>query len=703
MLLVIPTMIFALVLAIQATQQAHYRLNNSEKLAYLTEFVPFLSSVVHELQKERGRSAGYIGTGGRESLKTLMMQQRDETNRILSQYNEKRLDFDASLYGKEFVGLMNEAQTAVAKLTVSRQQVSDLTYSVPQMAGYYTGTIRRLLSIIHQVAVLSDDTTVSNHIAAYIGILEAKERAGLERAMGNNGYAKGQFPDAIYNRFISLISAQEAFLLTYNVYATDQEKQFLKNKVKGEAVDNVKKMRDYALANKGNVKDSGFTSTFWFDNITGKINLYKEVEDNVNKNILAAAREQALTNSTALIILISVTLIVLAVIITLTYIVYRSLVTPLTSIMEVMQPLTEGDYSVTIPHTDLSGIMGNIARAMDTFKNTIVDNIRQTEENHKAEQDRREREAREKLAEEEDKRTLLEREFKEAEERSRKAHELELLFKKFSTTVDESVMKLNSSSDRLGATANTMADIAQQSERDSSTVATTTQQASSNVSAVAAASEEMSASIEEINKQIERSSLITSKAVEQTDSATGVLTKLGTMTEGIETFVQLITDIAEQTNLLALNATIESARAGEAGKGFAVVASEVKNLAGQTASATDEISTKIADLQSVSSSASNAIEDIKQTIDEINELVVAVSSAVTQQTAACAEVTRNAQQASDGTHNVAKRIVQVKEGASKAQRSSDDVMKASISMAENTDLLSNDINSFLNQVRHLTK
>ncbi len=193
---------------------------------------------------------------------------------------------------------------------------------------------------------------------------------------------------------------------------------------------------------------------------------------------------------------------------------------------------------------------------------------------------------------------------------------------------------------------------AQQVSAQSTSVTASAERATGNVQTVASAAEEMSGNINEISRQIDRSTSITSQAVEVAGTTTEKVQSLTEAAKQIEEIVTLINEIADQTNLLALNATIEAARAGDAGKGFAVVASEVKNLATQTAKATEQIQQQIGAIQGATGEAATAIERIGATVNEISEITGGISDSMKEQSAATMEIARSVQEAASGTQEV---------------------------------------------------
>ena len=251
----------------------------------------------------------------------------------------------------------------------------------------------------------------------------------------------------------------------------------------------------------------------------------------------------------------------------------------------------------------------------------------------------------------------------------------------------------------LTGSADTMADLSEDSSRQSRTAAAGAQQASENVQAVAGAVEEFAASIDEIAEQIQRVAQMATDAVarvEHTDTAVGSLQEAG---EKIGSVVELINDIATQTNLLALNATIEAARAGAAGKGFAVVAGEVKNLAGQTGRATEDIVAQIQRVQEVVGHATDAIQAVGGTVRSIEEASSAVAGAVHEQRAVTQEIARSVGGASEATVSVSEAIAEVDAAAGKTSTSTEAVARAATALSSHAETLRGQIGAFLAKMK----
>ncbi len=213
------------------------------------------------------------------------------------------------------------------------------------------------------------------------------------------------------------------------------------------------------------------------------------------------------------------------------------------------------------------------------------------------------------------------------------------------------------------------------------TVSGAAEETSTNVQSLAAGIEELVTSVGEINRQVNSALNVSTQAVEQADNTSGIVSGLAESAQRIGDVVSLISDIAEQTNLLALNATIESARAGEAGKGFAVVASEVKSLAGQTAKATEEISTQINDVQKATQEVVDAISHISKTIGDVNEFSSAIAAAMEEQTAVTSEMSSSMQIAAINVDEITKGVGEISGATQQVDTATQKVREASAALA----------------------
>jgi methyl-accepting chemotaxis protein len=281
----------------------------------------------------------------------------------------------------------------------------------------------------------------------------------------------------------------------------------------------------------------------------------------------------------------------------------------------------------------------------------------------------------------------------------RKAAKLSSLMQNFEAEAGSLVSHISAASTELEATSQSMATNASQTDTQAGSAGRAADEASAGVQTVASAAEELTASIGEITRQVAQSAKVSQAAVDDARRTDTIVRALADGANKIGQVVELITTIAGQTNLLALNATIEAARAGDAGKGFAVVASEVKELANQTAKATEEISRRIGEIQGSTTEAVNAINGIATTIDEVSAIATTIAAAVEQQGVATAEIARNVQRTAEATQTVSQNIAGVTQMAGETGAASSQVLEAASSLSKQAEQLSKQVRTFLHDAR----
>lgn len=344
---------------------------------------------------------------------------------------------------------------------------------------------------------------------------------------------------------------------------------------------------------------------------------------------------------------------------------------PVSAITAAMNRLAAGDTSVEVPNVMSNDEIGEMTRAFTVFKTNAINVERMQAARAEADQ-----------------RMQAERE-----------RDLNQMADRFEASITSVVGGVTVAAEDLKTTAGTMTDLAEEVSLKADAASQAAEHTTLNVETVAAAAEELTASVEEISRRVGQASEIAGTAVDEASRANSMVQGLSEAAGRIGEVVNLINHIAGQTNLLALNATIEAARAGEMGKGFAVVAGEVKNLANQTAKATDEIRQHITSVQDATVGAVTAIQGISGTIAQINEIAIGIADAVHNQGSATHDIARNIQEAAASTREVSDNVGGVNLAANRAHASASTVMGAVESLSSQGGKLRGGVDEFLAMVR----
>lgn len=397
--------------------------------------------------------------------------------------------------------------------------------------------------------------------------------------------------------------------------------------------------------------------TFEFDGVRYGVVSMKSVNEML-------APVQALRNRTLVI-----GTLLLAIIGAAGFLISRTITRPISQLTDEMAQLAKGNTDLELASAKRLDEIGEMSQAVMVFRDAMIERERLEGETAQA-----------------------------AAQRRARQEQIDGLIADFQTDVQAVVEAVSANAQSMTAAANTLTDVASNTDQQASSAAAASQEASANVQTVAAAAEELSASITEIGRQVAKTTEVVGSAATHAQATNDQVEKLAETANAIGNVVSLIQDIAEQTNLLALNATIEAARAGEAGKGFAVVASEVKGLAEQTAKATGDIAAQINEIQSSTHEAVSAINQITQTMGEVDQYMSTIATSVEEQGSATDEISHNVAQAALGTQSVVGNITAVTDATTQTARSADDVNTAAGSVTDNTKKLNDTVSSFLRAV-----
>jgi len=451
--------------------------------------------------------------------------------------------------------------------------------------------------------------------------------------------------------------------------------KLLRNDVRFAKESTVLKMKlDDAAVNAALAGKKGLESDLVNENGVQVLTAYAPYEFDGNKFALIYQMDDAEINEPAVAARngqLAISAIVVAIMTVLGILFAHNITSAISRITTAMRKVADGELTTEVPSLSRKDEIGAMASALQVFK-----------ENGLA---MKEMEKQQKL-----------QEVTAVEERKRVREELATSFE---ASVKGVVNMVASAATEMEATSKSVAGIAQSSKNKLGILSSQIGSTSKNVQMVASATSQLSAAINEISSQVARASTITATAVNDAQQADGTVQGLTEASQKIGEVLEMINSIAAQINLLALNATIEAARAGDAGKGFAVVASEVKNLAGQTTKATEEIAQYISSIQGATAETVGAIKTIGSKIHEINSITTTIAAAVEEQGAATRDIATNVQEAATGTEQVTKNTADVTAASNETGAAASEMMTATGELSKQSEILRGEVDKFLINVR----
>ncbi|HBD12982.1 MAG TPA: hypothetical protein DCZ13_12590 [Porticoccaceae bacterium] len=714
-----------IVLAASQSYWTYQEYRTNKEIQHLAALSIDLSNLLHELQKEEGLSAIYLSSYGGVDAKRRLTAQKTQTNQAIEAFNSSVGSDQLNAFDREVSESLRMVQSEIAQLGEARSYVLNVDFSAERredarianmsfverqvaqprvfpidvMQADFNKMYKALLRFVGSMNHSVSDATITREISALLALMQLLELSGSERTTVAVGYSSGYFDAERFSEFLELLGQQKGAEMAFENVAEKDLWQAYEALSSEDVATRVEEFRSIVIdLEGGDFKDTGYTAEDWYAAATQRMDMIKQVSDGLAGEIREQAGAKA-NKAFIVALLFGISVGVVALLLVGALIISRSVSRPLLVLDEKIGQLAEGELDVDVPFQNYGAEIGSIARALENFKASNLERVRLEEEAKTAEEEKRARDEERRARQEKLKEEEQQRELKVAAEKEARARQLEERITAFDDAIAEKNRRFSEAIEQMESAAVKMSEAANKMEAQTVAATQGAEQTASNVKTVSSATEEVASSVSEISRQMEHSSSISGDAIVKVDATAEIAASLAESSRNIGNVISLINEIAEQTNLLALNATIEAARAGDAGLGFAVVASEVKELANQTASATNDIVDQINQVQMISDKVVKTISETKTAIQENSEVALSVNAATEEQSYATREILHNIREAAKLTESVSEQIKQVQEGSRDALSGSEQVQTSSQSLTQTSRELSKTIEDFLRDIR----